>query len=398
MKLSTWFTGLRIGNEPLAVDLERLIACFQAVEDRRHARGRRYPLWLLLTIATLAKLAGMNEIRAVAEWANYRKRELCRLLGFWRLSMPVVSTWTRVFAQAVDVEALTSTVSEALKAEGTLAPTQGSVCVALDGKALRGTITASSPGKHLLALYEPGSGQVLAQMEVDNKANEISAAPQLLSKVDLHGLVVTGDAMFCQRALSDQIREAGGDYLWDVKGNQQRLKEAIATVYEPFRQVPGWGHAKVDLDVATTGYEKGHGRLEKRTLEASSLLQGYTSWPGLAQVFRLETISIHLLTRKRAISVRFGVTSLPHELANAAQLLALVRQHWGIESGLHYRRDVTFMEDRCHTRMGAAAHLNATLNNTTITLLRHLQETNLAAARRLATYLVERLLMHDCFT
>ena len=398
MKFSTWFTGLRIDNSYLDMDLEQLITCFQTVEDRRHARGRRYPLWLLLTIAVLAKLAGANEVRAVAEWASFRQGELCRLLGFWRCCLPVVSTWTRVFAQAVDAEAITSKVFETLQSTERPMPARGSVCVALDGKTLRGTMTADAPGKHLLALYEPATSQVLSQAEIGAKANEITAAPHVLAKVDLHGLVVTGDAIFCQRALSSQIIAAGGDYLWGVKDNQQRLKEAIATIYAPSSRVPGWGYVPSDLDMATTGYEKGHGRREKRTLWASSLLQGYSSWPGLAQVFKLETISIDQHTGKRTESVRFGVTSLPHELADATQLLTLVRQHWDIESGLHYRRDVTFAEDRCHTRMGAAAHLNATLNNTVITLLSHLNQPNLASARRQATYLVERLLARTCFT
>lgn len=398
MKFSTWFTGLRIDNSSMGVDLGRLIACFQTVEDRRHARGRRYPLWLLLTIAVLAKLAGVNEVRALAEWASFRREELCRLLCFWRCCLPVVSTWTRVLAQAVDAEDLTSKIYETLRAAGEPVPVRGSVCVAMDGKALRGTATANAPGKHLLALYEPVAGQVLSQTEIETKANEITAAPHVLAKADLHGLTVTGDAMFCQRELSTQIIAAGGDYLWAVKDNQQRLKEAIATVFEPPSRVSGWGHMPSDLDMATTGYGKGHGRREKRTLWASSLLQGYSSWPGLAQVFKLETISIDQHTGKRTETIRFGVTSLPHELAGAAQLLALVRQHWDIESDLHYRRDVTFAEDRCHTRMGASAHLNAILNNTAITLLMRLHQTNLATARRQATLLVERLLARTCFT
>jgi len=398
MKFSTWFTELRIDSGGLGADLERLIACFQTVEDRRHARGRRYPLWLLLTIAVLGKLAGVNEVRALAEWASLRREALCRLLGFWRCRLPVVTTWTRVLAQAVDAEALTCQVYEALRTAGTPVPVRGSVCVALDGKALRGTATADTPGEHLLALYEPVAGQVLSQTAIEAKANEISAAPHVLAKADLRGLIVTGDAMFCQRELSTQIIAAGGDYLWAVKDNQQRLKEAIVTIYEPPSRVPGWGQMPSELYMATTGYEKGHGRREKRNLWASSMLQGYSSWPGLAQVFKLETISIEQHTGKRTESIRFGVTSLPHELADAAQLLALVRQHWDIESGLHYRRDVTFAEDRCHTRMGASAHLNAILNNTAITLLLRLRQTNLAKARRLATFIIEQLLARRCFT
>ena len=51
---------------------------------------------------------------------------------------------------------------------------------------------------HLLAIYQPGQGVVLAQMRVEEKSNEITHAPRLLRQLDLRGVVVTGDAMFAQ--------------------------------------------------------------------------------------------------------------------------------------------------------------------------------------------------------
>ena len=95
--------------------------------------------------------------------------------------------------------------------------------------------------------------------------------------------------------------------------------------------------------------------------------------------------------------MRYGVTSLPHDVADARRLLQLDREHWGIESGLHYCRDVVFNEDRCHTRMGNAAHVNATLNSIAIAFLRHLRlgARCIAATRRHTTYLIDRILAHS---
>jgi hypothetical protein len=192
--------------------------------------------------------------------------------------------------------------------------------------------------------------------------------------------------------------EAGGDYLWNVKDNHPRLKEEIEAVFAPAPEAPGGGEPPARIDRASTGYEKGHGRLEKRTLWSSGILQGYSDWPYLAQVFQLETVSLDLATRQRTSTIRYGVTSLPAECADAARLLELVREHWGIESGLHYRRDVDFAEDRCHTRMGHAAHLNATLNNIALAYLHRQKAPSLAAARRLMGYLIEGLIARMCFT
>ena len=115
--------------------------------------------------------------------------------------------------------------------------------------------------------------------------------------------------------------------------------------------------------VTARSVSKGRSRLEERTLTASSLLQGYSEFPHLAQVFRLKTQVTSLTTGKVAVYERYGITSLPAQGASAQRLLALVRQHWGIESGLHYRRDVTLGEDRIPARTGHAGHVNAILNN-----------------------------------
>jgi len=137
--------------------------------------------------------------------------------------MPPPTTYSRVLGEAVIVEEFEAVVSHFFGQRAR----QGEA-VALDGKALRGTIEAGhSRGQHLLAVYDVESGLALQQTEVETKENEISAAPELLRQLDLADRVVTGDAMFTQRRLSEQIVRAGGDYLWMVKDNQPTLREAI---------------------------------------------------------------------------------------------------------------------------------------------------------------------------
>lgn len=105
------------------------------------------------------------------------------------------------------------------------------VVVSMDGKILRGTIDpAVSDGLLLLALYWPGEGITLAQVAIENKQSEVSAAPTLLSWVDLRNKVVIGDTMHTQRQVSIQIGKAGGNYLWTVKGNQPQLLQDLGSV------------------------------------------------------------------------------------------------------------------------------------------------------------------------
>ena len=200
------------------------------------------------------------------------------------------------------------------------------------------------------------------QMEVGAKDNEISAAPRLLKAIDLQGKIVTGDAMFAQRELSRQVVEAGGDYVWSVKENQPNLRADIEALFKIEEGQTALKPMPNDLQQAET-IGKEHGRLEQRRITTSSLLAGRGDWPGLAQVFRIDREVEEVTTGKKHSETVYGVTSLSAERANAERLLEIVRKHWMIENGLHYRRDWTLREDYCRVRRGEAAQAMAVINN-----------------------------------
>jgi predicted transposase YbfD/YdcC len=377
-------------EDPIAIDLTSLYTRFHALTDQRARRGRRYPLPLLLTIALLAKLTGHSQVRAVAEWAALRAEELAHVFQLSRATMPHWVTWSRVLGSAVDVAALEQVLREVGQPPIVEVPARATVALALDGKTLRGTIPlGQTQGVHLVAAYLPHEGVVLAQLEVHAKDNEIVVAPTILAALDLEGMVVTGDAMYTQRPLSTQIVEAGGDYLWMVKDNQPELRQDIEQLFLSASNEFGTAALPTDFTTART-LEKGHGRIEERVLTTSSMLQDYSSWPYLAQVFKLES---HVTdARGTHTTVRYGVTSIPRCVADAARLLTLARGHWGIENGLHYRRDVTLHEDRSLVRMGQAPHTLAALNNMVLGLFARHHRQNVPSAQRRFSYHFERAL------
>jgi len=187
-----------------------------------------------------------------------------------------------------------------------------------------------------------------------------------------------------------QIVQAHGDYLWVVKANQGGLYDEIQTLFEPVVTRPGWSAPPMDFRQAQT-VEKGHGRLGKRTITVSSLLAGYSAWPAVAQVFKLESQRTDALGRSQH-EVRYGITSLPASLADPKRLLQLSRGDFGIENGLHYRRDATMREDHAQLCMGYAPHLLAMLNNTAWGLLARHGTSNLAHARRELSYQLDKAL------
>lgn len=241
-----------------------------------------------------------------------------------------------------------------------------------------------------MAAYLPEEGVVLAQLAVECKENEIVVMPTLLGLLDLQGRVVVGDAMQTQRALSAQVIAAGGDYVWFVKENQPTLLAEIEELFMPPPLTPGHSAPARDFRRARK-VEKGHGRREERKITVSSMLAGYSDWPGLEQVFKLERW-VWQEGKAEMYEVRYGVTSLPRRLASASRLLKIARAEWGIENGLHYRRDVTLEEDAGQVRRGGAPQVMAALNNVVVSLLGQAGEVNLPDLQRTFDYHFDRFL------
>ena len=341
-------------------DVGSLYEYLDNLNDRRDPKGVRYPLAIALVFVILAKLAGEQEPRGIAQWIELRKEILQQALRFNRDSVPHPITYSRILGKAVDVAELQQAVSSFLLSAAKAGQSEE---INLDGKAMRGTIPAGqTKGLHLLAAYLPDEGIVLCQTEVGSKENEIVAAPRLLKSIDLKGKVVTGDAMFTQKELSRQVVEAGGDYVSPVKDNQSNLREALVSLFEIEEGRTNLKMMNNDLRRAET-IDKEHGRLERRRVTTSSILAGQIDWPYLQQVMKIEREVEELSTGKKRSETVYAVTSLTSKEATGERLLAIVRKQWMIENGLHYRRDWTLREDYCRLRIGEAAQAMAVINN-----------------------------------
>jgi predicted transposase YbfD/YdcC len=200
---------------------------------------------------------------------------------------------------------------------------------------------------------------------------ELSVAPAILATLPLRGRLVTGDALYCQRDLCQQIVAAGGDYFVSVKANQPDLLGEIRLLFD-------W--PPPDDDIAMATQESRHGdRQEQRRLWTSSALREYLDWPGAGQVCKLQRVTWR--KGRTTSEERYAITSLG-KAVSAPALLRYGRGHWGIENRLHYVRDVTLGEDASQVRSGAAPEILAALRNAVIGLLRQAGWTNIAAGLR----------------
>ena len=248
-------------SEGQLFDVGSLYAEFCQLRDSRKARGKRYPLEMILTLIVLAKVCGEDKPSGIAEWVKYRMEWLCEALQMAWKRMPHRSSYERILEQVVNWEELEQRISRVLSGKRYFGK---QVLVTIAGKVMRGTLNEQQEGVYLLTAYLPGEGIVLMQVAIQGKGQEIEAAPQVLKSIDLRDKVVMGDALHTQRAVSIQIVEAGGEYVWFVKGNQPQLEENLRLWFGPDPDpIPGQSYPPKDFETAQS-VNKGHGRIVSR--------------------------------------------------------------------------------------------------------------------------------------
>ena len=311
-----------------------LVEDLDPLEDPRSGNAERHSLHDILVIALCAILCGGETCTDMALFGQ-SKREFLESFLPLRNGIPSHDTFSRVF-RLLDPEAfrrwfLGFMGQFAQGCEGVLA---------IDGKTLRRSYDRAEGQSplHLVNAWAAEQRLVLGQLAVDGKSNEITAVPKLLEMLALPGMVVTADAMHCQRQLSQQVLDQGADYVLTLKGNQESLHEDVRL----FLDDPAAPVAQA------TQTNKGHGRIEIRTASVSddvAWLQETHQWPGLKAVGKI--------TASRQVGDRTSVESRYYLLSQAyspEQFNAIAREHWGIENRLHWMLDVVFNEDQSRNR------------------------------------------------
>jgi hypothetical protein len=204
-----------------------LIDLLATVVDPRQPRGVRHPVVTVVGIAVCAALSGARSFCAIAEWAQGLTREALKRLGAKRRTPPSEPTIRRVL-QGLDANALDAQIGQWV-ARQQLRP---GVAVAVDGKSLRRSHDAGQRAPHLLSAILHQEAVVVAQMDVEEKTNEIPKLPALLAPLPLAGTVVTADALHTQKETARYlVEEKQADYLFIAKDNQPTLRQDIADLH-----------------------------------------------------------------------------------------------------------------------------------------------------------------------
>lgn len=347
------------------------------IPDPRDARGRWYEWQYLMTIATAAMLAGQKTFEDMAAWGRRNMDELIQCLAPKRKMTPSASTIRRTII-GMDIVLLEDAIAAYLQrldsddgVLGTVQTQQGESLQgqSVDGKTLR---TASAYGEtfHLVSVVRHESGVALSQTRVTGTLNEASAAKDLLAELPLQATITTMDALYTQRDLAQQILDKGGHYLMVVKANQPTLYQDIVQAFSALPPTSSWEQEFWAYERAIS-QESGHGRSDYRLLESTTALNDYVHWPGAKRVLRRTRWHQDHRSNQSSQHVRYAITSLGPDMVSIEQIERLWRWHWTIENGNHYRRDVSFGEDRCRSHVQDSAQARAALRNAILGTIQH---------------------------
>ena len=357
--------------------LRALLDHFAVIEDPRQLWRVAHPLSEVLLLVVCGTIADCDDYEGIAEWGEAHLAFLRRFLPYHH-GVPG-TRWLTILMNRIDPrlfsDAFTAWVRETWPDRPDL--------VAIDGKTSRGSHNRSA-GKaplHLVSAFATTSRLVLGQEAVADKTNEITAIPILLERLaekgGLKGTLVSIDAIATNPTIAAAIRDAGADYLLAVKANQPTLRAEIESFFADADPA--------DLD-STTDLDKGHGRIEQRTvtvarevdwLDGDRRFPGEVRLPGVATIIRVASRA-ELKDRCR-FETRYYVSSAVLAAPRAAEA---VRSHWAIENSLHWVLDVTFAEDQSRLRTGHGAKNMAVVRHFAINLVRTAKDKRSIKLRR----------------
>lgn len=321
-------------------------------DPRRLTRNKLHKLEDIVMITLCAVLAGYEDWVSIEDFADANEPWLRRFLELPN-GIPSHDTLSDVIGR-INPDAFAKAFSDWVQAG---LPELAGHQVAIDGKSLRGS-RGQDGAVHMISAFATQARLVLAAQAVPDKANEITAIPDLLAQLNLAGAVVTIDAMGCQREIARAIIDQKADYVLALKENHPTLHDDVKLW---INDCDAQGYVRMHETV-----EKDHGRIETRRVVVSTELDWLAQkqdWAGVQAVAMVE--STRDMAGKISCERRYYLCSL----RDVTRIALTIRNHWTIENQQHWILDVQFGEDAHRTRKDHSAANLGMIRRTALNLL-----------------------------
>jgi predicted transposase YbfD/YdcC len=319
----------------------------------------------IMTIAIFAVIAGADGWVQVESYGR-RKRKWLKTFLELPYGIPSHDTFGRVFA-AIKPEEFEKCF---LAWMAGLVELSGGKLVAIDGKSLRQSFQDAADKNamiHMVSAFVAANKLVFAQVKTQGKGQELDGIERLLKILDLQGAVVTIDALGCNKKIAGLILEAKGDYLLQVKGNQETLHVKMQNLMKEYELEKFVG---VDHDYFSET-DGGHGRIETRRVwviwDVKDLGTLAEEWPELKSLVIVERT--RNLNGEVSCERHYYISSLGRKV-RAKRMAEYVRGHWSVENNLHWQLDISFKEDQRRIRKGHGAENFSRLCRIALNLLK----------------------------
>lgn len=315
---------------------------FVVLEDPRDVRGKKYKLIDILIMTIYGLLFGLNDFVNIADYMKLNEEYFTNMLGLEN-GTPSHDCLSDVFAR-IDSKKFMEIFIEWTK---DILENRTGRKISIDGKAVRSATDKINNGNipYIVSAFIGELGLSIGQVKVDDKSNEITAIPDLLDLIDIKGATVTIDAIGTQYEIADKIVAKGGHFALKVKKNQPELLRNIKSQFNTYNNL--YGNDKVQYKKTI---EKEHGRGEIREyflIYDTEKIKDKSKWKS---VNALAYVRVQR-EEKDELKVTDNYYILDYKM-DIDELEKVVRDHWSIECGLHWKLDVILDEDHSRNREG----------------------------------------------
>ena len=330
-------------------ELQNFMIIFKEQNDTRVQGKVKHLMSDIIMIAFLAILAKCDGWDEIAMFAKSKEKWLSNFLELPN-GIPSHDTMQRVIS-LLNPETLYSSCIKFLieKVDNLTIKDNVKDVLSMDGKVSNGSgrnkeNTEEIKALNTMSIYSHNYGVSLVQDYIGDKSNEIPMGPKLIKKLDLTNCILTADALNTQKDTVSAVKDAKGDYVLALKGNQKLFYEDIKDYLDDLDILK-----ELEKENYAEYVEKSHSKIITRKYYMTDKilwLENKEKWEKLKSIGVEKKIIESIQTGKITEENRYFITSLKDDIHSFADA---IRKHWGVENNLHAPLDIVFKEDANRT-------------------------------------------------